>query len=469
MSLSMPLRSILAILAIAIPSSGYALQIVNVDITPNVTFGAVANNLPGVIGKASDVTWNAVGSTDLQSSLLDENGEISPVGFQLTGTSGATTTTGIGDVADAGVFAFSTSSSGNFFATYAYAHGGGNPGTEDFSTFEISGLGSGTVIPEIILYATWEYVEAGTEFRLSSDGGATFTDYKLSDNNPSEDNAAFSEGNSYVRFTDIAAHTDGSIIGEWKTTLGGGSIRHRGPFNGLQISTPFDPPVPALLTLQVDSNGQMRIVNDSDEIIDIDYISISSVDIEEDGGSLNPTGFDGIGSNPGYPVGNNDGSGWEQADNNSDTDLVESFLHGSSSLNLMDYVHLGAGFVPGSVQDLEFTYHVAGSTEGTVGIVEYVADLGLAGDFNDDGQVDAADYTVWRDNLGTSNSLSGNGTESGASAGVVDQDDFNLWVSRFGQSSASSTAAAVPEPSALILLATAFVACYCSARQSDCE
>ena len=47
------------LIAIAISNNGYALQIVNVDITPNITFGPVANNLPGVIGKASDVTLSS--------------------------------------------------------------------------------------------------------------------------------------------------------------------------------------------------------------------------------------------------------------------------------------------------------------------------------------------------------------------------------------------------------------------------
>lgn len=79
---------------------------------------------------------------------------------------------------------------------------------------------------------------------------------------------------------------------------------------------------------------------------------------------------------------------------------------------------------------------------------------GLQGDFNGDGTVDIADYTVWRDNLGSTEGdlLSGNGT-----GGAIDGDDYDLWKSQFGNSlSASLSAAAVPEP------ATGWLAGVCS-------
>ncbi len=65
----------------------------------------------------------------------------------------------------------------------------------------------------------------------------------------------------------------------------------------------------------------------------------------------------------------------------------------------------------------------------------------LPGDFNFDGTVDAADYTVWRDGLDITYTL----------------DDFNLWRDHFGQSAGSSvlgasSAGAVPEPAMLVLV-----------------
>jgi hypothetical protein len=76
----------------------------------------------------------------------------------------------------------------------------------------------------------------------------------------------------------------------------------------------------------------------------------------------------------------------------------------------------------------------------------------LAGDFNSDGVVNAADYTLYRDNLGTSFNLGGNGNEAGASAGVVDAADYALWSANYGSTAAGSALQAVPEPVGVALL-----------------
>jgi T5SS/PEP-CTERM-associated repeat protein len=75
----------------------------------------------------------------------------------------------------------------------------------------------------------------------------------------------------------------------------------------------------------------------------------------------------------------------------------------------------------------------------------------LPGDYNGNGIVDAADYTTWRDTLGSTTDLTANGDDAGASQGRVDQADYIYWKSRFG--STSGAAAAVPEPSAAALVA----------------
>lgn len=74
---------------------------------------------------------------------------------------------------------------------------------------------------------------------------------------------------------------------------------------------------------------------------------------------------------------------------------------------------------------------------------------GLPGDFNRDGTVDAADYTVWRDQLGQTGNLAADANEDN----VVDTKDYNLWRANFGrtESSAASALAAVPEPSVVVL------------------
>ena len=82
----------------------------------------------------------------------------------------------------------------------------------------------------------------------------------------------------------------------------------------------------------------------------------------------------------------------------------------------------------------------------------------LTGDYNGDGEVDAADYTVWRDTLGDSVLNDGDGAD-GNENGVVDPLDYNVWVTNYGNSSPSlATAAAVPEPSSLLMLSLATLA-----------
>ncbi|WP_228714456.1 hypothetical protein [Posidoniimonas corsicana] len=77
---------------------------------------------------------------------------------------------------------------------------------------------------------------------------------------------------------------------------------------------------------------------------------------------------------------------------------------------------------------------------------------GLPGDYNSDGVVDAADYTVFRDNLGLNESaLNGNGT--GDPSGNVVAADYNLWRANYGASTAPSAASAAPEPASTLLLA----------------
>jgi len=87
----------------------------------------------------------------------------------------------------------------------------------------------------------------------------------------------------------------------------------------------------------------------------------------------------------------------------------------------------------------------------------------LAGDYNNDGIVDAADYTVWRDNLGNdSTALNGNGNETGMSLGIVDQADYAVWKANFGATTLSAvTNLPVPEPNTLFLSALAAVGMLC--------
>jgi hypothetical protein len=81
--------------------------------------------------------------------------------------------------------------------------------------------------------------------------------------------------------------------------------------------------------------------------------------------------------------------------------------------------------------------------------------FGVAGDFNGDDIVDAADYVLWRDRLNSGTALpndDGLGTP-------IDSDHYALWKSNFGEElGVGSSAAAVPEPCTVSLALLTLVA-----------
>ncbi len=91
---------------------------------------------------------------------------------------------------------------------------------------------------------------------------------------------------------------------------------------------------------------------------------------------------------------------------------------------------------------------------GTAWFDNFIVYDGLPGDYNGDNRVDAADYTVWRDHLG---SVGSTGAPSGDGNGdlVVDELDYFLWRSNFGRSpesfAAVSVTGTVPEPSTVVV------------------
>jgi hypothetical protein len=72
-----------------------------------------------------------------------------------------------------------------------------------------------------------------------------------------------------------------------------------------------------------------------------------------------------------------------------------------------------------------------------------VLSLPLTGDYNGDGRVDAADYTVWRNTLNSTDNLAADGNNSGQ----VDTDDYLVWKQAYASRSVVLAApASIPEP-----------------------
>ena len=202
----------------------------------------------------------------------------------------------------------------------------------------------------------------------------------------------------------------------------------------------------AIFSVEVNTTtGQTRLLNHRAETMTFDYYELSSA-----GGALNAAGWTGIdGDTPA-------GEGWDKSGGASANLLREFYLpesgyafpaNGSLPIgNALNPAVFGAGN-PG---DLEFRFGLASGALLT-GTVNYVSTAPqVAGDYNQNGVVDAADYVIWRKNVGGT-TLPNRGT---GISGPVGMSDYDLWRSRFGATSGSGGGAVVnvPEPATLVLL-----------------
>jgi len=92
------------------------------------------------------------------------------------------------------------------------------------------------------------------------------------------------------------------------------------------------------------------------------------------------------------------------------------------------------------------------------------------GDFNGDGNVDLGDFAIWRDSLGRSDDLSADADNSRR----IDIGDYEVWKQNFGQRlsgalSDSVNSPSVPEPSSMVMMSVAALAClyYASQRSAN--
>ncbi|TWT73793.1 hypothetical protein Pla123a_36870 [Posidoniimonas polymericola] len=106
--------------------------------------------------------------------------------------------------------------------------------------------------------------------------------------------------------------------------------------------------------------------------------------------------------------------------------------------------------------DPNFSFSIFDNLQVFDGLLALEPDVApsAAGDFNADGLVDAADYTLWRDNSGdadeTAIGFNGDGLDG------VDAKDLQLWKDNYGTDYGVAAASiAAPEPGALVLLTAA--------------
>ncbi len=135
--------------------------------------------------------------------------------------------------------------------------------------------------------------------------------------------------------------------------------------------------------------------------------------------------------------------------------LSISLINGFNPLSGNSFKLIAGGAFSGAFNSIELPALSGGLSWNTSAL--YTAGLlsvGLPGDYNGNGTVDAADYVVWRKGLGTNYS----------------QTDYDVWRSHFGQSAGSgsgvSANVSVPEPATLVMLLTGVLA-LCSRRCTE--
>lgn len=106
----------------------------------------------------------------------------------------------------------------------------------------------------------------------------------------------------------------------------------------------------------------------------------------------------------------------------------------------------------------------------TLAIVASLVSPSLPGDYNEDGIVDAADYTVWRDNFGAAAGTLPNDVDGGP----IGASQYATWKTHFGEklsgggSGSVEPHAAVPEPASALLLLLAYTCCGRTHRSIRC-
>lgn len=199
----------------------------------------------------------------------------------------------------------------------------------------------------------------------------------------------------------------------------------------------------SLLSLTVNTNsGAVTLTNNATTALVADFYRLTSA-----GNALSLAGWNSLddqnidavdGPDAGTVAGDSPTEGWDQGGGAGAGQLLEYFLgETGSTIGPGETLSLGNAYNPAmsTIRDLQISLGLLSGQE-ILGSVTYVSGpVGIPGDYNNNGIVDAADYVVWRKSIGT-------------------QDGYNLWRTNFGRTSGSGSlvASSVPEPTLLALI-----------------
>ena len=219
--------------------------------------------------------------------------------------------------------------------------------------------------------------------------------------------------------------------------------------DNIAVEVPSNP-----LKLRINTfNGEAFLEGDDQIVSAINFLSVNSANGVLTGDIASGLSEAGIaaqdGPDPGTAAGDFAGEQWENLTDSETADslFAEAFLFGETAFDDTTSFSLGHLFDIDTLvadRDVSFTYSLGSGTTIDVpaSSVEYFTDAsaGLPGDFNSDGNVDAIDFTTWRNNLGT----------------LYTQTDYDVWAYYYGLSS-TPPSASVPEPSTTVMVALAAV------------
>ncbi|HYO23971.1 MAG TPA: hypothetical protein VEQ85_03395, partial [Lacipirellulaceae bacterium] len=224
----------------------------------------------------------------------------------------------------------------------------------------------------------------------------------------------------------------------FETTIGGQTVVGQVVYTGASSNN---------LTLMVDpQTGEARLKNTSPFSVAIDGYSIASAS-----DSLSPAGWTSLDDQ------NAAGGDWVEANVDSGvlTELkptANTLLAGGDTYSLGNLFSAATG-----MQDLTFGFLKAGANALTAGVVLYTP-VTPSADFDNDNDVDGADFVLWQRGLGRT--IDATQAEGDADHDFdVDAADLAIWRSSFGTAGAAAAAGAVPEPGAATLLALAGLGC----------
>jgi hypothetical protein len=178
-------------------------------------------------------------------------------------------------------------------------------------------------------------------------------------------------------------------------------------------------------------------------------VTFNYYEVESAAGALSPLNLSSLSDQEQDSMGTGLGQSWDEGGAPSSQLLTELYLTSATELLPGEQLLLGRPFDPavlgeGIDGDLQFSY-ARPRTAKVQSSVVYFSNPILPGDFNDDGTVNLADYTVWRDNLGSTEALANDG-ELGVPVGEA---HYALWKEHFGDSIPAPGGVAsqrVPEP-----------------------